>query len=88
MIIANEEDEIDDETMRAGENLEADHVMEDKNGISIHAIIGNRAMTTLKIVGMVKKRGLTILIDSGSTHSFLDCDTVRELKCELIENTH
>lgn len=53
-----------------------------ENEISIHALVGNRAKTILKIVGVVKKRKLTVLIDSGSTHSFLDYDTARELNCK------
>ena len=59
----------------------------DENGISINAINGNQAKATLKIVGNVKKRKLTILIDSCSTHSFLDCDIARELNCEVLETT-
>ncbi|XAR64729.1 hypothetical protein NMG60_11008531 [Bertholletia excelsa] len=69
-----------EENEREERGIEAEITeQEDEEGITIHAIIGNRAKTTLKIMGMVKKRKLSILIDSGSTHSFLDTDTAREL---------
>ena len=86
LIIAKEDDEVEEETLLAERDIEVEQAM-DENGISIHGTIGNREKTTIKILGMVKKRSLTILIDSGSTHSFLDCDTAKDLKCELLETT-
>ena len=83
LIIAEEYD--DDRAYMEGKNGE-DSGMElamDENGVSIHAIIGNQAKTTLKIIGTIKKRKLTILIDSGSTHSVLDYDIAKEQNCEM-----
>ena len=37
----------------------------------------------IKISGNVGKRKLLILIDSGSSHSFLDKSTTKELRCVL-----
>ncbi|XP_039064690.1 uncharacterized protein LOC120209873 [Hibiscus syriacus] len=39
--------------------------------ISINAITGNVSHTTLRIQGFIKGKPLNILIDSGSTHSFV-----------------
>lgn len=50
---------------------------------SVKALNGNVIHTTLKVKGFVKKKPLTILIDSGSTHSFLDPRAADLLGCEL-----
>lgn len=36
----------------------------------------------MRVVGMVKKKPLHILIDSGSTHNFLELDYAKGLSCE------
>ena len=87
-MIINEEDD-NDRAYMEGKN-EEDSRMElatDENGISILAFIGNRAKTTLKILGTVNKRKLIILINSGSTHSFLDYDTAKELNYQMQKTT-
>lgn len=40
--------------------------------ISVHALSGNVTPNTIKLKGLLKKRKLSVLVDSGSTHSFLD----------------
>jgi len=40
--------------------------------ISLNAIIGTPSPKTMRLVGIVQFHSLTILIDSGSTHNFLD----------------
>lgn len=45
---------------------------EDDPLISIHAMTGETTFQTLKVVGQVGKQQLLILIDSGSSHNFLD----------------
>ncbi|XP_026459437.1 uncharacterized protein LOC113360105 [Papaver somniferum] len=46
--------------------------LEEEVEISVHALAGNVSHNTIRIEGASKKQPLTILIDSGSTHSFLD----------------
>jgi hypothetical protein len=46
---------------------------EAKPKISLQAITSNVHPKTMRIVGRVKNQNLVILIDSGSTHNFLDC---------------
>lgn len=41
-------------------------------GISIHAVQGTQGLNTLKVQGMVKGKSVQILIDTGTTHNFLD----------------
>lgn len=46
--------------------------LEEYMEILVHAMAGNISPTNIKIKGLVKKQCLAILVDNGSTHSFLD----------------
>ena len=56
---------------------------EDNGEISLHALKGLTDNKIIKVEGKVKEGNLLILIDSGSTHSFLDKGTTKKLKCPL-----
>jgi len=43
----------------------------------MHAIAGVNTYQTMRVTGKVKRRPLHILIDSGSTHNFLDIATAK-----------
>ncbi|KAI4340489.1 hypothetical protein MLD38_025318 [Melastoma candidum] len=64
------------------EPAEDELATEDSPIVSLHALHGvalsfkNR---TMKVIGLYKKRKLTILVDSGSTHNFLDAEIARQL---------
>lgn len=49
-----------------------------KMGISLHALHGNTSDTTLRLI---------ILVDSGSTHNFLDIKAARQLGCTMEATT-
>ncbi|KAL5716809.1 hypothetical protein ACHQM5_009929 [Ranunculus cassubicifolius] len=49
--------------------------------ISLQALSGNTSYQTLMLKGKVKNRELTMLIDTGSTHNFLDANTANALGC-------
>ncbi|KAG8382321.1 hypothetical protein BUALT_Bualt05G0065300 [Buddleja alternifolia] len=51
--------------------------------ISINAISGNSDINTLRIKGLVKHSSIQILIDSGSTHCFLDETVATNLGCHV-----
>ncbi|OMO61303.1 Retrotransposon gag protein [Corchorus olitorius] len=51
--------------------------------ISIHAITGTQSSQTMEINGTLDGNLLLILIDSGSTHSFLDSELVRRLNLQI-----
>ncbi|KAG8379055.1 hypothetical protein BUALT_Bualt07G0048500 [Buddleja alternifolia] len=51
--------------------------------ISINAISGNTNINTLRIKGLVKNSSIHILIDSGSTHCFLDETVANQLGCTM-----
>jgi hypothetical protein len=52
---------------------------EDMPKISLAAITGIAQLQTLKLRGHVKKENVTILIDTGSTHNFIDINVARRL---------
>ena len=51
--------------------------------ISCNALTGITTPQTLKIEGHIKKKKVTMLIDSGSTHNLIHCKVSKELNCFL-----
>ena len=55
--------------------------------ISIHALNGIQSYQTMRVLGKVGKHELHILIDTGSTHNFLDTLKAKQIGCDL-KNTY
>lgn len=53
--------------------------------VSVHAIEGVYSNQTITLTGKRGQKEFTVLIDGGSTHSFLDENTAVKLKCEVVE---
>lgn len=53
--------------------------------ISLNALSGITAYQTMRVKGMVGNQFIHILIDSGSTHNFLDLNTAKKLGCQLVK---
>eukprot|EP00253_Pinus_taeda_P034494 PITA_34494 len=51
--------------------------------ISCNALAGITTPQTIKIEGKIKKKKVIVLIDSRSTHNFIDCKIAKELNCFL-----
>ncbi|PKA58768.1 hypothetical protein AXF42_Ash000861 [Apostasia shenzhenica] len=51
--------------------------------VFINAITGIPSIGTIMVVGLLKKRYFYILIDSGSTHNFLDPSLLAFSSCEV-----
>ena len=51
--------------------------------ISCNALARITTPQTIKIEGQIKKKKVIALIDSGSTHNFIDCKVAKELNCFL-----
>lgn len=49
--------------------------------ISIHALMGSENHQTLRFKGRVKRNNILFLVDTGSTHNFLDPITAKKLGC-------
>ncbi|OIT03430.1 hypothetical protein A4A49_57614, partial [Nicotiana attenuata] len=56
-----------------------------EEAVSLNALSGTEVPNTITLNGTAKKKILTILLDSGSTHSFLDIETARQIGCVLKE---
>ncbi|XP_035548740.1 uncharacterized protein LOC118349222 [Juglans regia] len=54
-----------------------------KPEISLHALIGSSNPRTMRVMGRVNGQGIVILIDSGSTHNFLDSGVARRVKLPI-----
>ena len=54
---------------------------EDQPEISLHALAGVTTPKTMRVRDFLKKLPLTILIDSGSTHNFIDPRIAKQADC-------
>nr|CAD1843422.1 unnamed protein product [Ananas comosus var. bracteatus] len=55
----------------------------EESGVSIHALSGQHHHDTIKVQGEVDGKAVTILIDTGSTHSFIDFQVAKEVKAHM-----
>ena len=53
------------------------------HAISLHALWGTEGHQTMRMIGKIKNQTLVILVDSGSTHNFLDHTTAKRLNCAV-----
>ena len=51
--------------------------------ISIHALVGTEGPHTMRLRGKIKNQTVVILVDSRSTHNFLDQNTAKKLNCSV-----
>lgn len=51
--------------------------------VSVHALSGSVSHQTMRIRGNIKNKAITILIDSGSTHNFLDPVVAKRTGCTI-----
>jgi len=63
--------------------LAVEHAEDEEPLISIHALTGESAFQTLKVKGRAKNVPILILIDSGSSHIFMDAGLAAKIKCKV-----
>lgn len=71
-VTTEEEDEVDMDLVQPQE-LES-------HEISLHAISGDHALDTMKVVSQVQETPMTVLFDSGSSHNFISESLARQLE--------
>ena len=57
--------------------------MEDNLVISLHALIGINGYHTMRVQGKIKNQLVSILVDTGSTHNFVDQKIVKKAGVKL-----
>ena len=63
---------------------EVEHGVREENPIvSLLAISGSSSYQTMRVCGNIKKKVITILIYSGSTHNFLDPVVAKRTGCSI-----
>jgi len=76
--------EEEEEEINCEEGIDYQDVIgEEVPQISMHALASISTYQTMRITGKVKNNPLHILIDSGSTHNFLDIAIARKLSCDV-----
>ncbi|KAL5826976.1 hypothetical protein ACOSQ3_018822 [Xanthoceras sorbifolium] len=79
-----EDQEIDTEIEEVHEKSEPE-ICKEEMSISHHALTGCAGLQTIRLRGKVRHREITILVDSGSTHNFLDPNTAQLTGVEIEE---
>ncbi|XP_071726817.1 uncharacterized protein [Rutidosis leptorrhynchoides] len=80
------ENEIDDEILVQEEEGEGELSVQSQDNapyISLNALTGVSDYQTMRVTGQVNKIVFQILIDSGSTHNFLDINVAKKLGCTI-----
>ena len=77
-IYCEEEEENDHEPSQA-KDIEETTLEEITHTISCHALDGICTCQTLKINGYIKKRKVTVLIDYGISHNYIQCKLAKAL---------
>lgn len=84
MHVEQEADEVYDEQLLQQIEEEEDLPEQEEEagevGMSVHALSGENQHETIKIAG---NKTLVVLIDTGSTHSFIDFQVAKEVKASL-----
>ncbi|KAG8377804.1 hypothetical protein BUALT_Bualt08G0071700 [Buddleja alternifolia] len=88
-MIISEEEELIHNSQHESEiiNEIEEELIDDDMTVSLNSLLGTTDMNTLRIKGSVKGQDIPILIDSGSTHCFLDENTAHKLGCKLDYST-
>jgi len=88
VVIEAKEDGAEEVNRMTGENelkqqQEEPPQHENSPQLSLNALNGTSAYHTMRVIGRFKHTPLHILIDSGSTHNFLNLATTKKLHCVI-----
>ncbi|GKC79684.1 reverse transcriptase [Tanacetum coccineum] len=84
IVLPDNEEEEEEEYKDADETLAEPVIEQVQAHISLNALSGVSSFQTMRVIGLVaKEHQLHILIDSGSTHNFLDVNKAKRLGCKI-----
>ncbi|XP_021773518.1 uncharacterized protein LOC110737466 [Chenopodium quinoa] len=78
--------EVGDDSDEEGEHNENENEMDAEAEcaqISLQALDGNTTFHTMRMMGQFGRKSLHILLDSGSTHNFIDTSTALKSQCKV-----
>jgi len=78
----DEEEEVEPGEVEEDTQTDCDFYL-DNPQISVHALSGNKCFQTMRVTGQYERFSLHILIDSGSTHNFLDIAMAKKIGCKI-----
>lgn len=81
-------DEEEDNPPTPSTTDETTPVLDSDMEISINALTGQLGIHTIRILKTIKCTNVVILIDSGSTHSFIDPSTAQRAGCSTDPTAH
>ncbi|XP_026459594.1 uncharacterized protein LOC113360286 [Papaver somniferum] len=88
MVQAEHSDTQDTETDEEVFEEAVESPMESDMEISLHALTGNTNGDTIRIPVFLKRQSISILVDTGSTTSFIDCALAAKLNCKVEHTAH
>jgi hypothetical protein len=62
------------------EELELTEESEESAEITLYALLGSTSPSTMRVVACINGKKVVVLIDTGRTHNFLDCDLAKSLR--------
>lgn len=68
------------------DEAEEEEGMSTLSSLALHGIEVATKNQTMKIFGYIKKRRLNVLIDSGSTHNFMDLTVAKQMGVSYSED--
>lgn len=83
LVMGMEEDDVVDEKSETAEDIATENPLNEVPQLSLNAMTGISNYQTMRVTGMHDKKLLHILLDSGSTHNFLDLEVAKKLGCKL-----
>ena len=54
--------------------------------ITLYALVGSPTPGTMRVKGRIKSISLVVLMDSGSTHNFIDASVIHDLHIPVNES--